>query len=232
MPKKEIKENETKKDCFIIMPITTPDEFIREYGDSDHFTHVLECLFTPALDKAGFNIIPPKSTGSDIIHAEIIDHLSKADLVLCDMSILNPNVFFEFGIRTALDKPVALVVDEITVDKVPFDTSIINYYKYDSSLAVWTLTNEIEALAEHARTAYSKSNDRNSLWKYFGITHTGEFKPEATSLEDKVDLLTRWIRNIEQKLEEFKLDILKTSLWESDMSKVPLKDIGILLFVT
>jgi len=29
------------------------------------------------------------------------------------MSALNPNVFFEFGIRTALDKPVALTVAEL-----------------------------------------------------------------------------------------------------------------------
>jgi len=44
-----------------------------------------------------------------LIHAEIIRNIENADLVLCDMSCLNPNVFFEFGIRTSLNKPVSVV---------------------------------------------------------------------------------------------------------------------------
>jgi hypothetical protein len=118
------------------MPITTPEKLLVEYkGDPDHFSHVLEHLFIPALKKAGFDPIPPKSIGSDIIQAEIIKHLASSELVLCDMSILNPNVFSEFGIRTALNKSVALVVDDKT-ERVPFDTSIINFHKYKSSLDV------------------------------------------------------------------------------------------------
>ena len=49
--------------------------------------------------------MPPTASGSDLIHAKIIKNLETADLVLCDMSALNPNVFFEFGMRTALNKP-------------------------------------------------------------------------------------------------------------------------------
>ena len=128
---------ETKKTCFIIMPITTPDSFVEIYRDGkDHFKHVLECLFIPAVEKAGFEAIPPIAKGSDLIHAEIIKNLETADLVLCDMSCLNPNVFFEFGIRTSLNKPVSVVKDELTVN-VPFDTGILNNKEYDSKLDTW-----------------------------------------------------------------------------------------------
>lgn len=45
----------TKEKCFIIMPITTPPIFIERYKDDiDHFNHVLEYLFTPALIDAEF----------------------------------------------------------------------------------------------------------------------------------------------------------------------------------
>ena len=89
-----------KKTCFIIMPITTPEELIPRFkNDKNHFLHVLENLFVPAIEKADFKSIKPIAKGSDLIHAEIIKNLNVADLVLCDMSILNPNVFFEYGIR-------------------------------------------------------------------------------------------------------------------------------------
>jgi len=117
--------------CFIIMPITTPDSMIEKYRDGEeHFSHVLECLFFPGIEKAGYKPISPKVKGSDLIHANIIKELETAEMVLCDMSCLNPNVFFEFGIRTALNKPMCIVKDEFT-SKVPFDTAILSGLRPD-----------------------------------------------------------------------------------------------------
>ncbi len=73
------------------------------------------------------------SAGADLIHAEIIRKLEEADLVPCDRWTLNPNVFFELGIRTALDRPVALVRDDQTAI-LPFDTGILNTHTYRSAL--------------------------------------------------------------------------------------------------
>jgi len=115
-------------DCFIIMPITTPPALVDRYGDEHHFKHVLDCLFRPALERAKFRAIPPSAEGSDLIHAQIIKHLEQADIVLCDMTSLNANVFFELGIRTAVNKPVAIVKDSETssvdtTDRSHFHTS-------------------------------------------------------------------------------------------------------------
>lgn len=187
-----------KKDCFIIMPITTSKEMVEVYnGDTEHFKHVLESLFIPAIEKAGYKAISPISKGSDIIQAEIIKHLAEADLVLCDMSILNPNVFFEFGIRTALDKPVALVIDDKTL-KIPFDTSIINFHKYNSS-PTWVLEKEIDKLVEHIENASKKAAGKNSLWKYFGIAQVGDFNPGETTIEDKLNFILSEIMEIKKE---------------------------------
>ncbi len=189
--------NPKKEKCFIIMPISTPKNVIDKYkGDNDHFNHVLEHLFIPALEKVGLKPIPPKSVGSDLIQAEIIKQLSTTDLVLCDMSILNPNVFFECGIRTALDKPVSMVVDDITSTTVPFDTKIINFHTYKSSLEPWHLKDDIDNLAEHVRESLKRSGQRNSLWKYFGVAQTGVFKPEEAKLGEKVDLLMKEVASL------------------------------------
>jgi hypothetical protein len=196
----KLADSTTQGKCFIIMPITTPPKFVDIYkGDNDHFNHVLEHLLIPAVEEAGFEPVPPKREGSNIIHADIIKDLSDCELVLCDMSILNPNVFFEFGIRTALDKPVALVVDDKT-KPIPFDTGIINYYPYDGSLTAWTIDEQKKKLAKHIQEAYKKSEGHNALWKHFGVAQIGTFKPEDAEVGEKIDFLMNKISALETQL--------------------------------
>lgn len=96
-----------KEKCFIIAPISTQAERAVLYlNDPDHCEYVIEHLLVPAVEKAGFEPVKPKAKGANLIHAEIVKNLQTAALVLCDMSGLNPNVFFELGIRTAMNKPI------------------------------------------------------------------------------------------------------------------------------
>ena len=195
-----------KKNCFIIMPITTPERLLSTYRDgSEHFKHVLECLFIPAIEKAGFIPQPPTAQGSDLIHAEIIKRLESAEIVLCDMSTLNPNVFFEFGIRTSLNKPVCVVKDELT-NQVPFDTGIQFYQEYNSTIEPWNLKNEIEIVAKHITTSVERSKGENTIWKYLG------FKSEAVPSKDAIDT--------DSKLEyiTYQLDSLRSQV-ESGLQK-------------
>jgi len=44
-----------KPTCFIIMPITVPENYLPFYGnDGEHFIHVMQHLFIPAIEEAGF----------------------------------------------------------------------------------------------------------------------------------------------------------------------------------
>jgi len=190
-----------EKTCFIIMPITTPESVINSYRDkADHFKHVLDCLFKPAFQKAGYKPIPPIAKGADLIHADIIKNLEASDIVLCDMSSLNPNVFFEFGIRTSLNKPVCVVKDELT-KKVPFDTGIINHHEYQSSLEPWELEPEIRKLSDHIIASDKRSQNQNTLWKYFGlkseaVPYQGEHGADA-----KIDYLTMQFDSLRNRLD-------------------------------
>ncbi|MCP4610312.1 MAG: hypothetical protein GY845_16500 [Planctomycetes bacterium] len=205
------------KNCFIIMPITTPEQLVERYkGDDKHFDHVLEHLFVPALTEAGFNPISPKSTGSNVIQAEIIKQLSDCELVLCDMSILNPNVFYEFGIRTALDKPVALVVDNKT-KPIPFDTNILNYHEYDSEVVPWTLEDQMKELTKHVKAAYNKSKDQNALWKYFGVAQTGTFKPEEAEMGEKIDLIMNKLSALEKEQKKSEAPPDTGDIWSQNL---------------
>jgi hypothetical protein len=191
----------TNKKCFIIMPVSTPPELVSEYNDdSEHFLNVMEQLFIPAIKEAGFEPIRPITKGSDIIHGHIISNLESSDLVLCDMSTKNPNVFFEFGIRTALNKPICLVKDNL-LKKVPFDTASNNYHEYSSDIRKWIF--ERERLVKHIKDSFSESDNCNSLWKYFGNkTQSKEaiYQSKETIEQSKKE---QQIRDIENRLEKF-----------------------------
>jgi hypothetical protein len=175
--------------CFVAMPVTTPGSYIEKFRDSSHFQHVLDHLFSPALTKAGYQVIAPTSRGAQLIHAEIIRNLEQATLVLCDLSSLNANVFFELGIRTSLDRPVALVKDIMT-ERIPFDLSAINTHTYDESLAPWTLANEIEKIAEHVKAVDTGARAGNDMWHYFGLTKRATpAQITENPTEAKLDLL-------------------------------------------
>lgn len=184
------------------MPITTPGSLISEYsGDEDHFTYVLNEIFIPAIEKSNLDPIPPKVAGSGVIQADIIKNLETADLVLCDMSTLNPNVFFEFGIRTALNKPVSLVVDDKTLE-IPFDPSIIHYHKYNSAMQSWTKEEDKNSLSDHINESIKQSKNENSLWKYFGLSSMARPLEEKEGIEGKIDYLTVIVESLKEKTEK------------------------------
>jgi hypothetical protein len=169
------------------MPVTTPVGYAEDLRDTDHFGHVLAHLFTPALERTGYEVIPPKMLGAALIHAEIIRHLEQADLVLADLSSHNANVFFELGIRTSLDRPVVLVKDKRTT-AIPFDLGTINVLTYDEALAPWTLQEEVKRLAEHVGSVPVDGGSGNAMWQYFGLTKRGGPAQEG-SIEEKMNLL-------------------------------------------
>ena len=183
------------------MPITTPDSMVEQYsGGEDHFKHVLNVLFIPAIEKAGFKPVPPIAKGAEIIMPEIITNLETADIVLCDMSCLNANVFFEFGIRTSLNKPVCLVKDELTA-KVPFDTSPQNHGEYNSLLESWEIDKEIDKLSAHLTESVKSSNGFNTLWKYLGIKFQSDPYNSADGSVDKLDIIMLQLDAMKPKLD-------------------------------
>jgi hypothetical protein len=190
---------EQKKSCFIIMPITTPDDWVSKYnGGAEHFTHVLECLFVPAVKLAGFETVLPKAKGADLIHAGIVRNLETSDLVLCDMSTLNPNVFFEFGIRTALNKPVCVVKDELT-SRVPFDAAVLNYGEYSSKLAAWEAEAEVKKLAEHVTESATRNVGVNAMWKYFGLSAPAKPFEVKGGAEERLEYLTTLVEALNRR---------------------------------
>ena len=171
------------------MPMSTPEHLAGRYADRvDHFPKVLESLIAPALERAGLQIRRPDRAGTENIQAGIINDLQDANLVLADLSGLNPNVFLELGIRSALDRPVCLVWDGH--DRLPFDSGTLNTHRYEPQ-PVYELNHEISKMAKFIEDTVANAADgRNALWKYFGSARkltAAELQPEDASLHARLD---------------------------------------------
>lgn len=175
--------------CFVIMPISMPTHLQERYGHRDnHFSEIYRALIKPAIEKADLIPKSPVRDGTENIQAGIIDDLRNTDLVLADLSGLNPNVFLELGIRSALDKPTCLISDGL--DKLPFDTGTLNTHTYDC-MPMYGLNDEIEKLAVHIDATMRKTDGRNELWKYFGRgsadLRPADLNPQDAAVLAKVD---------------------------------------------
>lgn len=115
------------KTCFIVCPIGNEGSDVRKRSDT-LFKHVIslvcqECSFEPIrIDKENTN-------GS--LTDEIITHITTDDLVIADITDLNPNAFYEIGYRAALKKPAIHLMSKDTT--IPFDISSIRTFMYNLS---------------------------------------------------------------------------------------------------
>lgn len=160
-------QNEEKKICGIVMPISTLD------GCSEgHWSDVLE-IITEAIEEAGFegNLV---SNADDvgIIQKRIIQNLYENPIVVCDVSGKNPNVMFELGMRLAFDKPTIIIKDDKT--SYSFDTSPIEHIEYPRDLRFSRIVDFKAKLAEKIKATFDKSTTDTSYTTF--LKHFGEFK--------------------------------------------------------
>jgi hypothetical protein len=189
-----------KKSCFIIMPITTPSGYLERYhGDEHHFMNVMNYLFVPAILSANMEPVLPIARGAEMILREIIGHLATADMVLCDMSIFNPNVFFELGVRVSFNKPVCLVKDDKSPE-IPFDVAPINHHKYSSN-PIWKNKEEIEGLSKHISESVKSSESKNPLWRALNFSISADPLSTNSGTDAKVDFIIQRLEVLSKKVE-------------------------------
>lgn len=103
------------KSCFMIAPIGQATSDIRKRSDQ-----VLKHIIRPIVEEFGYAI----DRADDIDHSgqitsQVIDRIANDDLVIADLTDLNPNVFYELALRHALKKPFVQIAEIGTI--LPFD---------------------------------------------------------------------------------------------------------------
>lgn len=102
-----------------------------------------------------------------IIHRTIVQNVAHMDVVICDVSGLNPNVMFELGLRLASGGCAVIVKDEKT--KFTFDAHPIEHLEYESSLGWQSVEKFKQDLVKKVRDTYNAwLKDGSTFHKAFG----------------------------------------------------------------
>jgi hypothetical protein len=116
--------------AFIIRPFNMKKD---SSGKEVDFERTHRELIAPALEVAGLG---GGTTGKIIdagnIREDMFGLIIEADLVLCDITVHNANVFYELGIRHALRKKGTVLIKGAPVaDSTPFDILTDRYLEYN-----------------------------------------------------------------------------------------------------
>lgn len=116
-------ENSSLK-CFVMMPFGKKDEYDKQEAESNYIYKHIICKAIEEIEKKikkSIEIIretDKKSAGN--INKSILKNIASADICIVDITGLNPNVFFELGIRYCLRTKTTILIKQIQTE-IPFD---------------------------------------------------------------------------------------------------------------
>lgn len=133
--------HELRRTCFIDMPFGKKKDLAS--ATEIDFDQIYETAIEPAVRDAG--LLPVRGdrerTGG-IIHLPMFGRLLLSDVVVADLTLGNPNVFYELGIRHTA-RPFTTVPIFATIHPLPFDVNLVRAIPY--SLDHGNLTPEAAA---------------------------------------------------------------------------------------
>lgn len=122
-------------------------------------------LIRPALRQAGFR---GETTGAVIeagnIREDMFNRLITADLVVADVSLHNPNVYYELGLRQAFRDKFTFVL-RADLDAYPFDLQTDRYFAYTLEDLVARPASVVEALALALRRTVNQYRADSPVFK-------------------------------------------------------------------
>ena len=143
--------------AFIIRPFGTKKD---SAGKEVNFERIHRELIAKAIERAGLG---GGTTGKIIdagnIREDMFGLILEADLVVCDITVHNANVFYELGIRHALCKKGTVLIKGTPVaDATPFDILTDRYLEY----SVDTPSEKLDELVGVIRATLTSSRETDS----------------------------------------------------------------------
>ncbi|WP_294353382.1 hypothetical protein [uncultured Sphingomonas sp.] len=202
--------------CGIVMPISA-------CGDQyplDHWRRVRK-IIERAINIA--NMRPQlvwEKAETDIIQAKILQNIYENDVVVCDVSALNPNVMLEAGLRLSTKKPTVIITDEVV--KPPFDISTIAYIPYQHNLefnATDEFVGKLVARLSEVHKAFLKKTYKSFVENYRFETVT----PVTVAVTSEQFVLDR-LESVSLSIERLTREV--SSLSSQSNSRPPFKNVS------
>ncbi len=117
------------RNCFVIMPFgikTTVD------GNEIDFDLVYEDIIREPVEALGFKSVRcDEIARAGTIHRDMFHHIATDDIAVVDLTLFNPNVFYELGVRHAL-KPAITILIKRRGAAIPFNIQSERIIEYPS----------------------------------------------------------------------------------------------------
>ena len=176
--------------CFVDMPFGKKSDL--QSGIEIDFDSVYLNAIKPAIESVGLESLRgDEEQSGGIIHAAMFARLLLAEYVVADLTLANPNVFYELGVRhTAM--PFTTVPIFATTHALPFDVGLIRAVPYTLENGVLTsqAAHELEeAIAQRLRQAINGPSTNDSpLFQLFPKFPKMDMPEDATeAFQDRVD---------------------------------------------
>lgn len=171
-----------QKLCFVIGPIGEAGTPIRKHAD-----FLLKGIIRPAVSELGYRVKrADEDTIPGMISDRIIHDILEADLVVADLTDLNPNAFYELGIRHSRGKPTIHIARQGT--RLPFDN-----FGHDCIFVDITDVDDLEA-AKKRLTSNVTTTEHEDFVVTNPITHANaSFKMKQSA--DPQDMMMSEIMN-------------------------------------
>ena len=118
-----ISEKGQSRICFVIMPFSASDTCTEA-----QWNEIFQEVIKPAVEASSYNCRRSTATRGNLIKA-IVQDLDASWVVLADLTDQNPNVFYELGVRHALQDRTILIAQKR--DDIPFDLQSYANHVYD-----------------------------------------------------------------------------------------------------
>lgn len=217
--KEEAAEKEDKSQtlpkCGIIMPIAASDPI--SSCTAEHWAEVKSIIINAVSPFFKADLVS-SADEVQVIQKTIIHNIYYNEIAVCDVSMKNPNVMFELGMRLAFDKPTVIIKDDQT--SYTFDTGVIEHLEYPRDLRHGKIEAFKIKLAKKVNDTYlaSKRKDYTTFLRHFDsykVAQLGEKEVSGT------EYISAEIKEIRDMLQPLIKDVLRR---EKNVSSLQVKN--------
>ena len=192
-----------KLHAFVAMPFGVKRD---DQGNEIDFNRVLAELIRPALESAGLDVLrADQEERAGDIRTDMFQELLIADLVVADLTLANPNVWYELGVRHALRARGVVIVcgGQVTTAFDLYTDRKLRYGLNDGGPDPATLQEDIQRLTEMVKATMESWHGRKVSpvyqllpnlqepdWKTLRIGDVSEFWEQHDAWERRI-LLAR-----------------------------------------